>query len=56
MREVLADQPDNLRIRNVIFGGEALSPLYAEGLEDEVPGYTADQYVRDYRNDGSRDV
>ncbi|SDD79109.1 non-ribosomal peptide synthase domain TIGR01720/amino acid adenylation domain-containing protein [Paenibacillus sp. CF095] len=33
LREVLADHPYDLRIRNVIFGGEALSPLLLKGFK-----------------------
>ncbi|WP_340018591.1 non-ribosomal peptide synthase/polyketide synthase [Paenibacillus sp. FSL H3-0457] len=37
LREVLADHPYNLRIRNVIFGGEALSPLLLKGFKTKYP-------------------
>ncbi|WP_088549649.1 non-ribosomal peptide synthetase [Paenibacillus aquistagni] len=38
LREVLADHPYDLRIRNVIFGGEALSPLLLKGFKTKYPG------------------
>ncbi|WP_338532882.1 amino acid adenylation domain-containing protein [Paenibacillus peoriae] len=37
LREVLADHPYDLRIRNVIFGGEALSPLLLKGFKTKYP-------------------
>ncbi|MBO3285399.1 non-ribosomal peptide synthetase [Paenibacillus polymyxa] len=37
LREVLADHPYDLRIRNVIFGGEALSPLQLKGFKTKYP-------------------
>ncbi|WDZ63372.1 amino acid adenylation domain-containing protein [Paenibacillus polymyxa] len=37
LRKVLADQPYDLRIRNVIFGGEALSPLLLKGFKTKYP-------------------
>ncbi|GGH70057.1 hypothetical protein GCM10008014_54100 [Paenibacillus silvae] len=37
LREVLAEHPYNLRIRNVIFGGEALSPLLLKGFKTKYP-------------------
>ncbi|WP_149096475.1 non-ribosomal peptide synthetase, partial [Paenibacillus terrae] len=37
LRKVLADHPYDLRIRNVIFGGEALSPLLLKGFKTKYP-------------------
>ncbi|MCH6190946.1 amino acid adenylation domain-containing protein [Paenibacillus polymyxa] len=37
LRKVLADHPYDLRIRNVIFGGEALSPLQLKGFKTKYP-------------------
>ncbi|TVX94714.1 non-ribosomal peptide synthetase, partial [Paenibacillus agilis] len=37
LREVLADHPYDLQIRNVIFGGEALSPLLLKGFKTKYP-------------------
>ncbi|MDG0873756.1 amino acid adenylation domain-containing protein [Paenibacillus thiaminolyticus] len=37
LREALADHPYDLRIRNVIFGGEALSPLLLKGFKTKYP-------------------
>ncbi|MBD8499270.1 non-ribosomal peptide synthase/polyketide synthase [Paenibacillus arenosi] len=37
LREVLADHPYDLRIRNIIFGGEALSPLLLKGFKTKYP-------------------
>ncbi|MBZ6453689.1 MAG: amino acid adenylation domain-containing protein, partial [Paenibacillus polymyxa] len=37
LREVLTDHPYDLRIRNVIFGGEALSPLLLKGFKTKYP-------------------
>ncbi|PQP84731.1 non-ribosomal peptide synthetase [Paenibacillus sp. PCH8] len=37
LREVLADHAYDLRIRNVIFGGEALSPLLLKGFKTKYP-------------------
>ncbi|CAH8773155.1 non-ribosomal peptide synthetase [Paenibacillus dendritiformis] len=37
LREVLADHPYDLRIRSVIFGGEALSPLLLKGFKTKYP-------------------
>ncbi|MDT0125669.1 non-ribosomal peptide synthase/polyketide synthase [Paenibacillus sp. RRE4] len=37
LREVLADHVYDLRIRNVIFGGEALSPLLLKGFKTKYP-------------------
>ncbi|WP_434749294.1 non-ribosomal peptide synthase/polyketide synthase [Paenibacillus amylolyticus] len=37
LREALSDHPYDLRIRNVIFGGEALSPLLLKGFKTKYP-------------------
>ncbi|WP_220028197.1 non-ribosomal peptide synthetase [Paenibacillus sp. S02] len=37
LRKVLADHPYDLRIRNIIFGGEALSPLLLKGFKTKYP-------------------
>ncbi|MGO4951398.1 amino acid adenylation domain-containing protein [Paenibacillus sp. DRB1-1] len=37
LREALADHPYDLRIRNIIFGGEALSPLLLKGFKTKYP-------------------
>ncbi|MBR2564034.1 MAG: amino acid adenylation domain-containing protein, partial [Paenibacillus sp.] len=37
LREVLGDHQQNLQIRNVIFGGEALSPLLLKGFKTKYP-------------------
>nr|WP_145406705.1 amino acid adenylation domain-containing protein [Paenibacillus xylanexedens] len=37
LRKLLVDHPHNLTIRNVIFGGEALSPLLLKGFKTKYP-------------------